>query len=90
MQIGAQKKKAVSGRLLGFVRVEVGGRFFDLPIQGVAFEKDGLGVAGGFFVEADGQPGILVDVDSAAPEVQAQIERATAEAVRHLSQKYLN
>jgi len=89
MQNGAQKIQPFSGRLVGFVRVEVGGRQFDLPVQAVTFEKDGVGSAGGFFVH-DGQLGILVDEGAGPPEVQAQIEKATAQAVRHLSQKYLN
>lgn len=89
MQNGAQNFSELSGRLLGFVRVLVGGKFFELPVQAVSFEKDGEESAGGFFV-SEGQLGILVDDTAPAPVVQAQIERGTAEAVRHLSQKYLN
>jgi len=78
-----------SGRLLGFVRVVVGGQIFDLAVQSLSFEKDGSGTAGGFFSK-DGQLGILVD-DSVSPsEAKEQIQRATAEAVRHLSQRVLN
>lgn len=76
-------------RLLGFVRVVVGAHVFDLPVQAVSFEKDGDRSAGGFFVN-EGEYGILVDEAAPQPQVQAQIEKATAEAVRHLSQKYLN
>lgn len=89
MQNAAQN---VQGRLLGFVRVVVGGRAFDLPIQAMTFEKDVDGsdhASGGFF--ADGTDlGILVD--EAAPEavVRAQIKEATAEAVRHLSRRVLS
>lgn len=89
MQNGAQNIAHLSGRLLGFVRVMVGGRVFDLPVQAVTIERDGDRTAGGFFVH-DGQLGILVDETAEGPQVQAQIERGTAEAVRHLSQKYLN
>lgn len=88
MQTGAQNQGQLSGRLLGFVRVLVGGHVFDLPVQAVSYEKDGRKVAGGFFVD-DKELGIIVD-DTTQAEVQAQIERGTAEAVRHLSQKYLN
>ena len=92
MQNGAQHSLdslGVDGRLLGFVRVVVGGQVFDLAVQSMSFEKDGDRVAGGFFAN-DGQLGILVD-DSVSPsEAQAQIERATAEAVRHLSRHVLN
>ena len=78
-----------SGRLLGFVRVLIGGQEFQLAVQGMSFEKDGERNVGGFFVN-EGQLGILVD-DTASPAmVQAQIEEGTAEAVRHLSRKYLN
>jgi hypothetical protein len=89
MQNGAQNNADVSGRLLGFVRVLVGGQVFDLAVQAVSFEKDGSRQAGGFFSH-DGQLGILVDDGETEAHVQAQIEKGTAEAVRHLSQKYLN
>lgn len=90
MQNGAQNITSVGGRLLGFVRVQVGGLAFDLPVQAVTFEKeDGDHQAGGFFVHEE-QIGILVEEGAPTPEVQAQIERATAEAVRHLSRKVLN
>ena len=49
MQNGAHNTPVASGRLLGFVRVLIGGQQF-----------------------------------------QAQIEKGTVEAVRHLSQKFLN
>ena len=89
MQNGAQNNPDVSGRLLGIVRVVVGGKAFELAVQSLSFEKDGEGTAGGFFSK-DGQLGILVD-DSVSPaEAKAQIERGTAEAVRHLSQRVLN
>lgn len=91
MQNGAHNNgiPASSGRLLGFVRVLIGGQQFDLAVQGVSFEKDSERTAGGFFV-SEGQLGILVDEDGSPASVQAQIERGTADAVRHLSQKYLN
>lgn len=85
MQKGAQD----NGKLVGFVRVVVGGRAFDLAVQAMSFEKDSDGMAGGFFSK-DGQLGILVDDTATPSETQAQIERATAEAVRHLSRKILN
>ncbi len=91
MQNGAQNQTSLQGRLLGFVRVVVGGKAFDLPIQAVTFEKDTADdhQAGGFFADG-GELGILVD--EAAPDsvVQAQIAQATAEAVRHLSRRLLN
>ena len=86
MQNGAQTN---SGRLLGFVRVLVGGKFFQLPVQAVTIEKDGERTAGGFFTDHD-QLGILVEEGADGAIVQKQIEDGTAEAVRHLSQKLLN
>jgi hypothetical protein len=88
MQNGAHNSP-VSGRLLGFVRVLIGGQQFELAVQGMTFEKDGERNVGGFFV-TEGQLGILVDDTASPANVQAQIEEGTAEAVRHLSQKYLN
>ena len=89
MQNGAQNSPDVSGKLLGFVRVVVGGQAFDLAVQSFSFEKDGDHTAGGFFSK-DGQLGILVDGDASPTEAKAQIEQATAEAVRHLSRQILN
>jgi hypothetical protein len=89
MQNGAHNSPVSSGRLLGFVRVLIGGQQFELAVQSMTFEKDSERTAGGFFVN-EGQLGILVD-DTASPEgVQAQIEKGTEDAVRHLSKKYLN
>ncbi len=95
MQNGAQNNPDAllhdggAARLLGFVRVVVGGQVFDLAVQSMSFEKDGKGTAGGFFSK-DGQLGILVDESVSPSEAKAQIESATAEAVRHLSQRVLN
>ena len=89
MQNGAQNSTDLSGKLLGFVRVVVGGQAFDLAVQSLSFEKDGDHGAGGFFSK-DGQLGILVDEGASPTEAKAQIERATAEAVRHLSRQILN
>ena len=91
MQNGAQNQSSLQGRLLGFVRVVVGGQAYDLPIQAVAFEKDtdASAPAGGFF--ADGADlGILVDEAAPEDQMKAQITAATAEAVRHLSRRFLN
>ena len=89
MQNGAQNSADLSGRLLGVVRVVVGGQIFELAVQSMSFEKDGTGTAGGFFSK-DGQLGILVDDSVSDTEAKAQIERATAEAVVHLSRRVLN
>lgn len=78
-----------SGRLLGVVRVLIGGQAFELPVEAMAYERDGEHTVGGFF-ESEGQLGILVDDTGSAEFVQAQIDQGTVEAVRHLSRKFLN
>ena len=90
MQNDAQNSTSLSnGRLLGFVRVVIGGHVCDLAVQAMAFDSDGERAAGGFFI-SDDQLGILVDDAAPESQVKAQIEKATAEAVRHLSRKYLS
>jgi hypothetical protein len=85
------------GRFLGFVQVRVGAQVFALPVQAVHFERDqsGGGPAGGFFTEKGAEEGadqfgILVDEDATPGDVRAQIERGSAEAARHIGQRYLN
>ena len=88
-QSSAAASDEVSGRLLGIVRVVVGGHMTELAVQSVPLVADTAKQAGGFFVQGD-QLGIIVDDAATSAEVQAQIEKGTAEAVRHLSRKYLN
>ncbi len=78
-----------SPRLLGYVQLRVGEKVYALPVQAAKFDRDTDSQPGGFFVE-DGELGILVDGDASASEVQAQIAQASAEAVRHISRKFLN
>lgn len=89
MQNDAHGNAQIQGRLLGIVRVVVGGHACDLAVQSLPFDSDGKTQAGGFFVQGE-QLGILVDDAASAAQVQSQIEKGTAEAVRHLSRKYLN
>ncbi len=83
-----------NARLLGFVQVRVGAKVFALPVQAVHFERDQVSdsPAGGFFADEDAanQYGIIVDGDASESDVQAQIRRGSEEAVRHISQKFLN
>lgn len=86
-----------NARLLGYVQVRVGSETYALAVQAVHFEKDGFekggepsAPAGGFFTEDSGQLGILVDGDASESDVQAQIMKASQEAVRHISKKFLN
>ena len=80
-----------NARLIGFVQVHVGARVFALPVQAVKVDRDRTSVPpGGFFFDDAGQFGIIVDGDASPADVQAQITAASAEAVRHISRKYLN
>ena len=84
-----------SARLLGYVQVQVGSQVFALPVQAVHFERDRreereMSPAGGFFSEEGGQLGIIVDGDASESDVHAQIVKASAEAVRHISKRFLN
>jgi hypothetical protein len=80
-----------SPKLLGYVQLRVGQNVYALPVQTVRFDRDATSAPGGFFVQDDdGQLGILVDSDASANEVQDQIAAASAEAVRHISKRFLN
>ncbi len=83
-----------NSRLLGFVQVQVGPKTYALPVQAVHFERDGESnaSAGGFFTSDDetNDYGILVDDDASESDVQAQIMRASVEAAKHFSRKFLN
>lgn len=83
-----------NARLLGFVQVRVGAKVFALPVQAVHFERDQVSdtPAGGFFADDSSatQYGIIVDGDASESDVQAQIRKGSEDAVRHISQKFLN
>ncbi len=89
MQNNVQPHVAPMGRLVGFVRVVVGGKVCDVAVQAVSFDSDGERDPGGFF-EKDGQLGILVDESAPDSLVEAQLKKATEEAIAHLSKKVLN
>jgi hypothetical protein len=72
------------------VQVLVAGRTFSLAVQAVRFTSDGdAPTPGGLFDDA-GELGILVDGEASPSDIQAQIVKASAEAVRELSRRYLN
>lgn len=78
-------------RLLGYVQLQIGSRIYALPVQAAPLRKaDGTMEPGGFFMEDSGQFGILVDSEASASDVQDQIQRASLDAVRHISKKFLN
>lgn len=79
-------------RLVGVVQLRVAGRLYALPVQVVDFasaEADSTGARGGFFVNGD-QMGIVVAESTDQELVQRQIMEGCAQAVRHLSAKFLN
>ncbi len=78
-------------RFLGYVQLQVGSRIFALPVQAAPLKQpDGTTRQGGFFAEDSGKLGILVDSEASARDVQDQIERASIDAARHISRKFLN
>jgi hypothetical protein len=83
-----------NARLLGFVQVRVGSQTYAVPVQSVRFERDQSSgaPAGGFFVDEGGADGygILVDGDASEGDIEAQIKRASEDAVRHISKQFLN
>jgi hypothetical protein len=83
-----------AGKLLGFVRVDVGGQSFTLPVQALHYSgsspHEGPHRGGGFFADSRGELGIFVDADGSEEEVREQIQTGCDEAVRHLSRRILN
>jgi hypothetical protein len=80
-----------AARFLGYVQLQVGAKVFALPVQAVPLKKaDGSTQPGGFFTEDSGQWGIIVDSEATPEGVEEQIQRASEDAVRHISKKYLN
>ena len=76
---------------MGYVQLQVGSKIFALPVQAVPLKRpDGTVAPGGFFAEASGQCGIIVDSEASEEGVQEQIERASEDALRHMSKKLLN
>ncbi len=86
-----------AGRFLGVVKLDICGRTFMVPVQALPFERgqggapasDGVHAAGGFFAAQTGELGIVVE-DGSEADIQDQIERACADAVKHLSHKVLS
>lgn len=76
------------GRLVGHVQVKVASRVFVVPVQeaplaGSAFEA-------GFFAEGRDGFGILIDSAAAEPTQRETIEKASEEAAKFISRKFLN
>jgi hypothetical protein len=80
-----------TAKFLGYVQLQVGSRVFALPVQAAPLQKaDGTREPGGFFAEDSGKLGILVDSEASAGDMQAQIQRASIDAAKHISKKFLN
>jgi hypothetical protein len=79
-------------RFLGYVHVRVASRVFTLPVEAAPLPLkgvDGSERQAGFFSDDD-RFGILVD-SSASDAVQKEtIQRASVDAARHISRKFLN
>ena len=80
-----------SAKFLGYVQLQVGSKVFALPVQAAPLHRpDGTKEPGGFFAEDSGKLGILVDSEASAGDVQDQIQRASLDAAKHISKKFLN
>lgn len=80
----------LENRFLGYVHVRVGSRVFTLPVEAAPLGgKDGTERPAGFFSEDD-RFGILVDSSDSDAVQKETIERASADAARHISRKFLN
>jgi hypothetical protein len=80
-----------SGRFLGYVQVQVASRTYALRVEALpAIRGNSAGVETGFFADGADKFGILVDGDASAAVVESTIERASAEAARHISRTLLN
>lgn len=81
-------------RLVGVVQVRVGGRLYAVPVSTMEFASDKSDSSrpvrrGGFFVQGDTM-GILVDEAASEQQMRQQVMDGCAEAVRHLSARFLN
>ena len=82
------------GRFLGYVQVHVASRVYTLPVEAAPLggegSADGTSKKAGFFSDGTDGFGILVDSDAPDQVQRETIERASVDAARHLSRKFLN
>jgi hypothetical protein len=79
------------GRFLGYVQVQVASRVYTLPVEAVPLGREGeTAHRAGFFAEGTDRFGILVDSDAPDKVQRETIERASVDAARHLSRRFLN
>ncbi len=80
-----------AGRFLGYVQVQVASRTYSLRVEALP-PKSGRDDdrKPGFFAEGNDRFGILVDGEAPESVVEQTIEKASADATRHISRKVLN
>jgi hypothetical protein len=80
-----------SGKVLGYVHLQVGSRVYALPIEARALTlEDGSTVQPGFLAEGPERLAIVVDREASEDAVKETIERASRDAARHIARKFLN
>jgi hypothetical protein len=79
------------GRLLGYVDIKVASRVYKLPIEAAPLEPGQEStVKPGFFSQGPESFGILVDSNAPEGEQRETVERASVEAEKFISRKFLN
>jgi hypothetical protein len=79
------------GRFLGYVQVQVASRVYTLPVEAAPPVGDSGAIRQpGFFADDADRLSILVDSDASDRVQRETIEKASVEAVRHLSRRLLN
>ena len=80
-----------TGRLLGYVHVQVASRVYALPVEARTLKlDDGSVLEPGFIAEGPDRLGIVVDSEATDAVVKQTINRASEEAARHIGRKLLN
>ncbi len=80
-----------TGRFLGYVHVQVASRVYALPVEARTLKlDDGTIFEPGFVAEGPDRLGIVVDGDATEAVIQQTIDRASADAARHIGRKLLN
>jgi|HubBroStandDraft_2_1064218.scaffolds.fasta_scaffold821013_1 hypothetical protein len=74
-------------QIVGHITVKIASQVVSVPVE--AAQLDETGRTEGFFATAEGY-GILVDSRSSQAKQRESIERATVEAARYLSRRFLN
>jgi hypothetical protein len=73
-------------RIVGHITVKIASQVVSVPVEAAPLDE---GRAAGFFASPDGY-GILVDSRETTAQQRDTIERASVEAARFLSRKFLN